>query len=171
MASKYLMLFYVAISLCGIFFVLSILLFFVFDIPAVVGNLSGRASKKEIARIKMGAESTTDSKETVSNKKVTSKNVASMPSENATAVLSDNAPAVTSGQATMVLSNNADNVSNNGNATVVLSTQPASNDNQSNVTTVLSDSVPQAQQQTAVFEIEEDLMFSESLEIIGEDSV
>lgn len=56
---QYNTIFFIGIMLAGFFLILSVVLFFVLKIPAVIGYLSGSTAKKEIAEIESGTKKRT----------------------------------------------------------------------------------------------------------------
>ncbi len=55
---QYQMIFYIGAALCGVMLLISILLFFVYRIPKVIGDLTGSTAKKAIRDIRAQNEST-----------------------------------------------------------------------------------------------------------------
>lgn len=166
MNSSFMNIFYVAIVLAVIFLILAIVLFFVFNIPKIVGSLTGKTSKREIKKIREGnsAAGIKKYKSSIVNEqrgKVTDKIVSGEPVKqkniNFGEVNTDNLSA-----------NETTLLNNSSNETTVLSSDIQSE----NETTVLSNQNSNFDENTTVlgtnnhFEEEEEICFSESNEII-----
>lgn len=166
MNSSFMNIFYVAIVLAVIFLILAIVLFFVFNIPKIVGSLTDKTSKREIKKIREGnsASGIKKYKSSIVNEqrgKVTDKIVSGKPVKqkniNFGEVNTDN-----------LLANETTLLNNSSNETTVLSSDIQSE----NETTVLSNQNSNFDENTTVlgtnnhFEEEEEICFSESNEII-----
>lgn len=172
--SVYMYLFYIGAVLAGVFLILSVVLFFNFNIVKVVNDLTGRSSRKTIEKareqnLKSGEKRYKSSAVNLERGKITDEidnggnvrkptdiNYASVSTDelNATSVLSETTTVLASSQAneTAVLSaeSEATTVIGNGEAEIPNNVQTQQ----------------QTQKPTGKFEVEEDIQFFESAEII-----
>lgn len=169
MNSSFMNIFYVAIVLAVIFLILAIVLFFVFNIPKIVGSLTGKTSKREIKKIREGnsASGVKKYKSSIVNEqrgKVTDKIVSGELVKQKDINFGEVNTDKLSANETTVLNNQ----NNSSDETTVLSTDIQSG----NETTVLSNQNSNFDENTTVlgtnnrFEEEEEICFSESSEII-----
>lgn len=172
--SVYIYLFYIGAVLACVFLILSIVLFFNFNITKVVNDLSGRSSRKTIEKareqnLKSGKKKYKSSTVNIERGKVTDKigssgnlrkatdiNYASISTDklDTTSVLCESTSVLSASQSneTAVLSTEFD-------ATTVIGNNDSQNLND-------AQTQQQAKKQSGKFEVEEDIQFFESAEII-----
>ena len=146
---------------CGVMFLVSVTLFFVFKIPNIIGNLTGRNAKKAIEDIKRQNESYVYSDKTNANalnckKKITEKiSTARLDNVDETTVLGDNGT-----DETMVLGNNGTDettvLGNNGtDETTVL----GNNGTDETILLGYSGELPKQMVRDAAFAVTEEIRF------------